>query len=150
MTTDSDKPEVGPCGIVCGFCPLGSGAVAETAERARGFLEGCNIPDWAPLVSEEGCGIDWHQVVEGLEWMRRYALCPGCESGGGPPDCPIRVCAREKGLDLCSFCGELESCGNFGWLGDRGEEMKDAMRRARGVSREEYVNALQGGKSGEG
>ncbi|WP_348304680.1 DUF3795 domain-containing protein [Methanothrix sp.] len=38
----------------------------------------------------------------GLAWMETHARCAGCENVGGPPDCTIRVCAREKGYDLCS------------------------------------------------
>jgi hypothetical protein len=64
---------------------------------------------------------------------------------------PSGSCAPEKSLGLYSFCGELEGLRKPRLAGgDRGEEKKDAMRRAKRVSREEYVRALRGGKSGEG
>ncbi|UCF58309.1 MAG: DUF3795 domain-containing protein [Candidatus Bathyarchaeota archaeon] len=33
-----------------------------------------------------------------------------CRTGGGPPDCKIRICAKEKGVDACPFCAE-HPCG---------------------------------------
>jgi len=29
-----------------------------------------------------------------------------CRTGGGPPDCKIRICAKQKGVDVCPFCAE--------------------------------------------
>jgi len=29
-----------------------------------------------------------------------------CRTGGGPPDCKIRICAKEKGVDACPLCAE--------------------------------------------
>jgi hypothetical protein len=136
--------QVGPCGIICISCPLGSGIVAETAGRTMVFIEDCKISEWAPFVSEEGGRIDWDRVVEGLEWMKKYAVCAGCESGGGPPNCTIRVCAMDKGLDICSSCDELDSCDNFDWLEDHGEKVKDALKKSRGMSKEEYIKSAEG------
>ena len=142
--------QVGPCGIVCISCPLGSGTIAETAIKTMEFIRSCKIPEWAPFVSEEGGKVDWEKVEEGLEWMTKYAICAGCESGGGPPDCPIRVCARDKGLDLCSFCGELEFCDNFDWLRDHGQEVKETLKKMKGCSKEEYAKSVKGSMHREG
>ena len=136
--------QVGPCGIVCISCPLGSGTIAETAGRTREFIKDCKISEWAQMVSEDGGKIDWDQVVEGLEWMTKYAICAGCESGGGPPDCTIRICARDKGIELCSSCSELDSCDNFDWLKDHGEKLKETLKKSRGMSKEEYIKSVEG------
>lgn len=147
MTTESEKGgiQVGPCGIVCGVsCPLGCGTVAETAGRARDFIRECKISEWAPFVSEEGERIDWENMAAGLEWMKKYATCAGCESGGGPPDCTIRICARDRGIELCSSCDDLSSCKNFAWLGDHGEKAKDALKKCRGISKEDYIKSVSG------
>jgi hypothetical protein len=146
MNEESKKigTQVGPCGIVCISCPLGSGAIAETAGRTKEFIKDCQIPKWAPMVSEDGGKIDWSQVDKGLEWMTKYAICAGCESGGGPPDCTIRICAREKGHELCSSCGELDSCDKFDWLKDHGEKLKETLKKSRGMSKEEYIKSVEG------
>ncbi len=31
--------------------------------------------------------------------------CAGCRGDDGNPNCGIRVCAREKGVDFCAVCG---------------------------------------------
>jgi len=146
MNEESKKigTQVGPCGIVCISCPLGSGSIAETAGRTKEFIKDCKISEWAPMVSEDGGKIDWSQVDKGLEWMTKYAICAGCESGGGPPDCTIRICAREKGIELCSSCSELASCANFDWLKDHGEKLKETLKKSRGMSKEGYIKSVEG------
>ena len=100
---DRIKSQAGPCGIVCGSCPLGSGAVAESAGLTKKHIVDCQIPMWSPFVPG-GEVIDWAAVDRGLDWMEKYAVCAGCGNGGGPPDCTIRICARERGYELCSSC----------------------------------------------
>jgi len=146
MKDESEKigTQVGPCGIVCISCPLGSGTIAETADRTKVYIKDCRIPEWAPMVSEEGGKIDWSQVDKGLEWMTKYAICAGCEGGGGPPDCTIRICAREKGHELCSSCGELESCTKFDWLKENGDKLRETLKKSRGMSKKEYIKSVEG------
>lgn len=152
MKAEPEKIEgqVGPCGIVCKSCPLGSGTIAETAGKTMEFINDCKIPEWAPFVSEEGGKVDWEKVAWGLEWMTKYAICAGCESGGGPPDCPIRVCARDKGLELCSLCGELEACAKFEWLADHGQKLKETLKKVKGVSKEDYAKSVEGSMPWDG
>jgi hypothetical protein len=145
MTIEPEKGgiQVGPCGIVCSVsCPLGCGTVAETAGRTKEFIRECKISEWAPFVSEEGERIDWENMVAGLEWMKKYATCAGCESGGGPPDCTIRICARDRGIELCSSCDDLSSCENFDWLEDHGENVKENLKKKRGISKEDYIKSV--------
>jgi hypothetical protein len=42
-----------------------------------------------------------------LEGLHADGGCPGCRAGGGDPGCQIRVCARERGLNLCNECGDF-------------------------------------------
>lgn len=136
------KDQAGPCGIVCGACTLGSGTVAETAGQTKKSIVDCQIPSWAPFVPG-GEAIDWAAVDRALTWMETYARCAGCENGGGPPDCTIRICAREKGYDLCSSCEELEECTRFDWLRDHGQQIKERLMQCRGLSREEYIKKMK-------
>ncbi len=92
-----------------------------------------------------GAEIDWAETEKTLEWMTRYANCQGCEKGGGPPDCAIRLCANEKGIRLCSKCGELDGCKKFGWLGDYSATLKQTLNQNKGKTKEEYIaDALKG------
>lgn len=68
--------QVGPCGILCGACPLGNCIVAGSAGQTRKHIADCQIPMWAPFVPG-GEAIDWTAVDRGLDWMQRYARWPG-------------------------------------------------------------------------
>ena len=41
-----------------------------------------------------------------LESMASGGLCASCKEGGGDPGCAIRICAREKGMEMCALCTE--------------------------------------------
>ncbi|MBN1323763.1 MAG: DUF3795 domain-containing protein [Methanotrichaceae archaeon] len=137
--------QAGPCGITCGSCPMGSGLAASDASRAREVIASCKIAEWAPLVpGAGGSEIDWDQVERGLIWVEENALCAGCEGGGGPPECPIRICAKDKGFSLCSDCSDLELCSKFDWLQGHGASLKEALKGSRGLSKDEYIQAMEG------
>jgi hypothetical protein len=138
---DRIKDQAGPCGIVCVSCPLGSGVVAECAGRTKKNIVDCQIPMWSPFVPG-GEVIDWSAVDRGLDWMEKYAVCAGCGNGGGPPDCTIRICARERGYELCSSCQDLDSCTKFEWLEGHGSELKGKLKDNRGLSKEEYIKKM--------
>ncbi|HUM80643.1 MAG TPA: DUF3795 domain-containing protein [Methanothrix sp.] len=82
-------------------------------------------------------------VDRGLDWMTTYTRCAGCRNGGGPPDCAIRICARERGYELCSSCGDLEGCTKFEWLEEHGVEVREKLKECRGLSREEHVRKMR-------
>lgn len=142
---DSGKTmdQVGPCGVICWSCPLGRGVIADSATKTRGFIKDYKIPMWAPNVPG-GEAIDWDHMDKGLEWMEKFARCFGCGMGGGPPDCTIRTCARERGYELCTLCDDLDSCTNFDWLKDKGSQIKDLLRSKRGMTKDEYVKSMGG------
>ena len=45
--------------------------------------------------------------------------------------CAIRICARERGYELCSSCSDLESCTKFEWLGEYGQQFKEKLKESR-------------------
>ena len=89
------KNQVAPCGITCGTCELGNGTAAETAKRIIELINSVGIKDWSPSVPG-GSDLNWEATEKTLGWMTKYAYCAGCERGGGPPNCAIRMCANEK------------------------------------------------------
>jgi hypothetical protein len=134
--------QAGYCGIVCSSCTLGNGTVAETAAQTKKHISECKIPMWSPFVPG-GESIDWMAVDRGLEWMEKNACCAGCANGGGPPDCTIRICAMERGYDLCSSCDDLDGCRKFEWLKEHGSTLKEMLKKNRGMSREEYSKKMR-------
>lgn len=89
------------CGLYCGLC----------AHRAR-------IPQQATQLQrsmyEEGYN-NWYQYVPELKdtfppfWQFLQKLAEKdctCRTSGGPPDCKVRQCARQKNLEICTQCKE--------------------------------------------
>jgi hypothetical protein len=81
------------------------------------YAERTRIPQQAAALrqamAEEGWPY-WGHTVPGfgqfwefLEGLYANGGCPGCRAGGGYPECKIRACARERGLELCSQCPDF-------------------------------------------
>lgn len=117
------KDQVAPCGIRCGDCALGNGSVAETAMNLKKYLQMYDLPSWAHELPD-GANIDFEKFNDSLTWVEKFLGCPGCLRGGGNPDCPIRLCSKDKGLSSCGKCDDLKSCTKFDWLGKKGESLK--------------------------
>ena len=132
------KNQVGPCGITCKTCFLGNGSVANSAKTTLDYINMIGIKEWAPLVPE-GADLNWEETEKTLNWMTKYAYCEGCEKGGGPPNCAIRICANEKGYDLCNMCSELDDCTKFDWLGEGAGVIKRNLKDNIGKSKNDLV-----------
>jgi len=39
-----------------------------------------------------------------LKSMAIDGVCISCQDGGGDPGCAVRLCAREKGVEMCALC----------------------------------------------
>lgn len=137
------KDQMGPCGIACALCRLGNGTVAETALRLQEHINFYQIPYWAPT-TPGGAELDFDHLRKALDWMHTYARCLGCEQGGGPPECAIRTCAKEKGFTLCSDCPDLEGCSKFDWLGESAGILRENLKKSRGRSKQELVEEAIG------
>jgi hypothetical protein len=75
--------------------------------------------------------------------MTKYAYCEGCERGGGPPNCAIRICAKEKEYELCNMCSELVDCKKFDWLGEGATALKKNLADNMGKSKKDLVKQVQ-------
>jgi hypothetical protein len=120
------------CGLCCELC----------AERGR-------IPGRAAALqeamAEEGWPF-WGHTVPGftgfwefLEGLHASGGCSGCRGGGGYPQCQIRLCARERGLELCSECFDFP-CDHVEALGARYPTLIADNRRLRAVGLERWLN----------
>lgn len=134
--------QIGPCGITCRTCFLGNGSVANSAKKTLDYINMLGIPEWASLVPE-GSDLNWDETEKTLTWMTKYAFCEGCEKGGGPPNCGIRICAAEKEYDLCNLCSELDECTKFDWLGEGAAAIKQHLKENMGKSKKDLVKQVQ-------
>ena len=47
-----------------------------------------------------------------LKSMAVDGVCISCREGSGNPGCAVRICAKEKGVEMCALC-ENYPCGLF-------------------------------------
>ena len=47
-----------------------------------------------------------------LKGMVDPGVCVSCKDGSGNPGCAVRVCAKEKGVEICALC-EQYPCDKF-------------------------------------
>jgi hypothetical protein len=47
-----------------------------------------------------------------LKGIAENGVCISCKDGSGNPGCVVRVCAREKGIEICALCEEYP-CSKF-------------------------------------
>lgn len=98
--------QIGFCGIWCGSCVVGNGALRELTRKYEEVIRNYGLKEWGPR------DIDYEEFLKNLASLQDTTLCPGCLKGGGRDDCEIRACAAGKRIDGCSMCGETEGCAH--------------------------------------
>ncbi len=61
--------------------------------------------------------------------------CTGCRTEGAKTPfcdrlCPIRGCVREKGLETCADCPQMEGCPTLGRIAANSPSALERLRRA--------------------
>ncbi len=103
-----DSRYVCHCGLYCENCVTRATVVpaAKTLYRemkAAGFEDMIEmIPDGGPFWSF-------------LRYMAEVGTCESCQAGSGNPGCEIRICARERGVEVCATCPDYP-CERFSEL----------------------------------
>jgi hypothetical protein len=98
------RSQIGYCGIWCGSCVVGNGALRELAAQLESVLAAYEVSKWGPR------DFDYQELSRGLASLRRIPICRGCVKGGGAEDCSLRACATGKGLDHCTLCCDQANC----------------------------------------
>jgi len=107
-----------PCGLDCALCPDYNDyqdGFSITSERMRALLRQHRF---AARVATEHARFDLREFKKGLDWFARQKnLCTGCLRGPKPtrsallpgcdPGCPIRACAGDRGIQVCSACPDF-------------------------------------------
>ena len=98
------------CGVYGGTCAyyIGHSALRETALLLYEITNAIGFQHWMP---ERVKDFDYNEFHKGLafssdpESRSFYTKC--CKDSSGRPDCPMRNCRRERGLDICFDCDEF-------------------------------------------
>jgi hypothetical protein len=85
------------CGLYCGNCAVkvnvepASKTLYEEMKRA-GFEE---VMQFFP---------DGDKFWSFLKGMAVEGVCISCKAGSGNPGCKVRICAKEKNVEMCALC----------------------------------------------
>jgi len=132
---DNVRDQIGCCGIWCGSCVVGNGALKELSKRYESVVGKYGLEQWASK------DFDFKEFKKGLTSIQAVSSCPGCIKGCGKIGYEIRGCALRKKMKDCCRCGEFMVCKNS-------EELKKMREGARGanllvmdrnVDREEFL-----------
>jgi hypothetical protein len=113
------------CGGYCGGCWIKNGKIREMAGTLQKTLRGWAVPERAKaLASLEPAAAHYGELEGVLDWIQAQT-CQGCRAPGsvclwGDPVCPVRDCARGKGVLGCFECAEEKGCEKIAIL-DRGD-----------------------------
>jgi hypothetical protein len=100
------KHQIGFCGIWCGSCAVGNGALREVTKRYAQMIKAYGLPEWGPRE------VDFEGFTSALMSIQAMPLCQGCRKGDGKPNCEFRACASSKKVEDCSECGQSAVCAN--------------------------------------
>ena len=89
------------CGLYCGLCSERN----RIPQRARLLKEAMREEGWDKWYKEEEDLKDVFPIFWDLLDKIINGNCT-CRTGGGPPNCTIRICARDKEVVSCVFCDD--------------------------------------------
>jgi len=121
---------IGFCGIDCSKCELGNKTISKNAGTLKNKVENYGISQWyqlVPVADNEKFGFG--ELNKGLAWLAKYAACPGCYYGGGPPECPVRLCAKEKKFENCSICDAIDVCKKMNFLEPGHPDLRENLKK---------------------
>lgn len=115
------------CGL-CDDCQLGHPEFLATVDRLREYLDRFRANWWVHCFPQEE-GFSFPEFRRALDWFMGHTECPGCKGVRGLDLCPIRACAKERGLSHCSHCPGLDACDKFAPLEAQFPDVKINLRR---------------------
>lgn len=109
---EDPKNLVGYCGLYCGACGIYQGRIRQAVENLHKIIStygfdkfASELAKWEPAFQHYA---EFENVMDGF--VKLFGECPGCVKGGGPPDCAIRECSRQKAYATCAECAEVGTC----------------------------------------
>ena len=141
MDIDEAKKLLGYCGIYCGKCGMYKGRIiAKVADDLKELIETHGYPEWVPQFG--GIDFKFAEFQKGLAYFTKensgcYCQEP-CKDGGGVPDCEIKKCAEEQGVEICFQCSDYP-CKHFSQFLKRHPEIPKEYERFNKLGSEEWI-----------
>ena len=97
------------CGkYYCALCDYHLGTIVEAARKLSSFTEKYGS---LRLILEGNKACNYDELLKGVKWIASHDKpCKGCRLEGGWswwPDCPVRDCTIQKGIDFCYQCKDF-------------------------------------------
>jgi hypothetical protein len=102
------------CGLYCENCAI-KRKVNPAAKVLYNEIKNAGFDQALPMIPG-GEGF-WKFLSE----LAELWVCTSCREGSGDPECAVRICAKEKGMEMCAFCKSYP-CGHIDKL-FRGHEL---------------------------
>lgn len=100
-----DEKYAGHCGLYCENCPVNA-KVMPAGKTLFDEMKKARFDDIVDMIPNGG------QFWTFLKGMAENGACLSCRLGCGNPGCTIRICAKEKGVEMCARCKSYP-CGHF-------------------------------------
>ncbi|MDR2944526.1 MAG: DUF3795 domain-containing protein [Methanosarcinales archaeon] len=93
------------CGLYCENCAV----KVKVEPAAKALYEEMNLLGFAEIMQFFPDGEKFWAFLKG---MSSEGICISCKAGSGNPACKIRLCAKEKNIEICALCGSYP-CEHF-------------------------------------
>jgi hypothetical protein len=100
-----DKKLTCYCGLYCGNCAV----KVKIEPAAKVLYDEMKAAGFEDVISFIPGGEGFWSFLKG---MTDDGMCVSCRAGSGNPGCAVRICAKEKGVDMCVFCEDYP-CDKF-------------------------------------
>ena len=85
------------CGLYCGNCAV----KAKVEPASKVLYDEMKKAGFEDIISMIPNGGTFWSFLKG---MAVDGACISCKAGSGNPGCAVRICAKEKGVEMCALC----------------------------------------------
>ena len=100
-----EKQQACYCGLYCGNCAV-KARVEPAARVLYDEMQKLGFEEIMPYFP------DGDKFWSFLKGMSTEGVCVSCKAGSGNPGCKVRMCAKEKNVEMCALC-ESYPCDLF-------------------------------------
>jgi hypothetical protein len=100
-----DKKYICYCGLYCENCAV----KVKIQPAAKTLYEEMKKSGFEEIINYIPGGDKFWPFLKN---MADPGICVSCIGGGGNPACAVRICAKEKGVEICALC-DLYPCDKF-------------------------------------
>ena len=100
-----DKKYMCYCGLYCENCAV-KAKVEPAAKVLHAEMIKAGFEDIIQFIP------DGESFWRFLKSVSEEGTCVSCRKGSGNPGCIVRICAKERGIEMCALCAEYP-CAKF-------------------------------------